>query len=704
MSSVSGNAQTVSLQQLFARAFTLHQQGSFAEAGQLYRQVLQHAPDDFDTLQLLGIIEIQHNRPLEALALLERALQVNPGSIAAHTNYSALLVSLQRYDDAVRSCERALALDSAVPELLNNYSAALINLRRYDEALASCARAIALKPDFVDALNNMGNALNRLKRYADALPYYDRALSLNPNYVEAWFNRGNAFKHLRQYEQALASFDRALALKPRYPDAWLDRGNTLNRLKRYQEAAQAFANALAVNPSSDYALGNQIHAQLHACDWRGYHVNCQRLLAAVRQGRHVDNPFSFLTTPSSAADQLRCARLYVEDRFPPAATPLWSGEIYRHERIRLAYLSSDFHNHATAFLMAELFERHDRSRFDVRVFSFGAEKRGDMRERIAQACDVFVDVSGLSDRQIAAMLREQEIDIAVDLKGYTQDSRTDIFSQRPAPVQINYLGYPGTMGAPYIDYLIADHYVIPDGSAHHYHEAVVRLPGCYQVNDSKRRIAEHCPSRQQLHLPPSGFVFCCFNNNYKITPDIFAVWMRLLAQVKGSVLWLLADNPAAVDNLRLQAQAHGIEPQRLVFAERMGLAEHLARHRHADLFLDTVPVNAHTGASDALWAGLPVLTLSTDAFVGRVAGSLLTTLALPGLIATSLADYEAKALQLALTPDLLARLQLALSGKKTSSLFDCRSYSRHLESAYLTMYRRYQHGLRPEAFDVQAHE
>ena len=367
----------------------------------------------------------------------------------------------------------------------------------------------------------------------------------------------------------------------------------------------------------------------------------------------------------SAAAQLACARTFVADRFPAAATPLWRGERYRHDRIRVAYLSADFHEHATAHLIAGLFEMHDAARFELTAVSFGPETGDPMRERLRRAFPHFVDVRDRSDRDVAAMLRESEIDIAVDLKGFTANSRTGILALRPAPVQVNYLGYPGTMGAPYIDYIIADRHVIPPDHDIHYTEKVVRLPDAYQVNDATRRIAEPAPTRAEAGLPEAGFVFCCFNSNYKITPEIFAVWMRLLERVPGSVLWLLEGNPLASENLRAEAKRRGVAPDRLIFAPTLPADLHLARHRLADLFLDTRPVNAHTTASDALWAGLPLVTCVDDAFAGRVAASLLHAVGLPELVARDLEQYEAIALRVATTSSLRSELRARLAQNRS---------------------------------------
>jgi predicted O-linked N-acetylglucosamine transferase (SPINDLY family) len=469
----------------------------------------------------------------------------------------------------------------------------------------------------------------------------------------------------------------------------------------HEDAGRDIEHALALNADLPYAAGALLHARMYACDWRTYERDSADLLAKIRDGKRVAEPLTILNISNCAADQLVCAQTYINDRFPVASTPLWRGERYAHDRIRVAYLSADFHDHAVMYLMAGLFERHDRARFDVVGVSFGPDPPTEMRVRLKQASERFIDVSHSRDDEIAKLLRELEIDVAVDLKGFTDDARTSIFAFRPAPIQVNYLGYPGTIGAPYIDYIIADRIVIAHDQHDDYAENVVYLPDCYQVNDSMRAIAERTPTRTEAGLPEAGFVFCSFNNNYKITPAMFDVWMRLLREIDGSVLWLFEGNAAAPANLRREARNRGVPPERLVFAPKTDVANHLARHRLADLFLDTQPWNAHTTASDALWAGLPVVTCIGTTFAGRVAASLLEAVGLPELVTPTLAKYEALALQLAREPHLLAGIkQKLLDNRRIFPLFNTDRSRRHIEAAYSEMFARHQRGEAPASFAI----
>jgi predicted O-linked N-acetylglucosamine transferase (SPINDLY family) len=586
--------------------------------------------------------------------------------------------------------------------LLFNRGSVLFGLSRYQQALESFQRVLLINPAHVVARYNCGVVLDELMRYDEALSNYDRALELKPNYADALNNRGVILDDRMRYEEALASYDRALAIMPNYADALNNRGGLRRRFRMYEKSALDYSQLANVDPDYAYVLGNKLYSNMQICNWHQYPATKEQLLRAVRGGKRAVLPFQLLVISDSGAEQLTCAVTYADHKYPLVSKPLWRGERFQHARIRIAYLSSDFRGHATAYLMAELFEKHDRDVFQVSAWSFGPNVADDMHARLRRSFEQFHDVSAMRDVEVAAMLRAEEIDIAIDLKGYTTDGRTAIFAHRAVPIQVNYLGYPGTMGARYFDYIIGDADVIPVGHEAFYTEKVVRLPDTYQVNDSKRVISNCTPSRAEVGLPESGFVFCCFNNNFKIGPDIFNMWMRLLKRVESSVLWLYEDNAAALRNLRLEAESRGVRADRLVPATRMPLPEHLARHRLADLFLDTLPVNAHTTASDALWAGLPVLTCTGNTFAGRVATSLLRAIGLPELIAGNLTDYEALALKLATTPALLSDIRAKLAkNRNTHPLFDTDRFRRHIESAYTTMYDRYQRGEVPQSFAVQ---
>ena len=681
----------------------LRKLGKFDESLACYDRALSLRPGYTEAFVNRGNALHDMNRHEEALASYDRALSLKPDHAIALLNRGNVLQDLGKYADALIAFDRALSLKPDFPEAHLNRGDALQDLQRHEEAVICYDRALAIRPRYAKALNNLGTALRELNRHDEALVALDRALSIDPNHPEALNNRGATLQALLRPEDALACYDRALALKPDYAKALHNRGTALAGLQRYSDAAQTFAQLVALHPDYDYAVGNLLKCQLHCCAWEHVPLLQRRIVDAVDRGKRSIVPFSYLAASSSEASQLRCAQTYVADRYPPSAAPMWNGQRYRHDRIRIAYLSADFHDHATAYLIAGLFELHDRDRFEIAAVSFGPDTGSPVRKRLERSFQRFVDVRARTDREVARMLREWEIEIAVDLKGFTADNRTRIFSYRPTPLQVSYLAFPGTMGADYIDYIIADRKVIPRGHDASYAEKVVRLPDSYQVNDSKRRIAERTPTRAEAGLPDEGFIFCCFNSSYKIDARVFAIWTRLLHEVRGSVLWLLDDNAAASKNLRNEAVRHGVAADRLVFAPRLHLDEHLARHRLADLFLDTLPYNAHTTASDALWAGLPVLTCVGSTFAGRVASSLLAAAGLPELITQSLEAYETLGLRLAKTPALLAAIRAKLVlHRHDSPLFDTGRFRRHLESAYVEMWDRQQRGDPPASFEVQA--
>ncbi len=673
----------------------------YDEALKNYERAIAARPDYADAHYNRGNVLKELGRFDEALACYDRALAAQPGMTPCFINRGVLLAELGRYDDALASYDQALVLAPGNVEASYNRGHVLERLNRYDEALAAYDQAIAALPTLAEAYANRGNTLRELKRFADALASYDRALELRPDLIEALSNRGMILHELKRLEDALPSYDRALQLRPDYIDALNNRAQTYQELKRFEEAQADFDHVLALAPDHDHGFSGAASCAINLCDW----VRRERFAPSVPEhifGRKsVFSPFIVFGYSDDPALQMQCAKNYIENRIPRQPVPLWTGQKWRNEKIRVAYLSADFRTHATAFLMAELFERHDKSRFETHAISFSTDDHSEMRRRLIAAFSKFHDVRANSDREVAQLMHEMKIDIAIDLKGYTQDARPEIFEYRPAPIQVNYLGYPGSMGSRVMDYIVADKTVAPFEHAPFFSEKIVQLPDSYQVNDTHRKVSPNLPTRAQAGLPEQGFVFCSFNNNWKITPAMFDVWMRLLHQVEGSVLWLLGDNDGSIRNLRLEAQKRGIDASRLVFAGRMVPEEHLARHALADLFLDTLPCNAHTTASDALWVGLPVLTCEGHAFAGRVAASLLRAANVPELVAANMADYEALALKLARAPAQLSELkQRLLQNRMSVPLFDTARFTRHIEAAYTTMWETWQRGEAPQAFAV----
>jgi len=701
-----------------------------------YDQALTLGRDNAEAHNDRGNVLAMLDRPEEALAGYDRALAIKPDYAHAHYNRGNVLQSLERQEEALAAYDRALAIEPDHAEALNNRSTVLVALKRHEEALvgidraltlalrdaqlhynrgnvlreidrpkdalAAYDRALKIAPDHLESLINRGNALRDLDRPEEALASYDRALAIAPQSAEAFNNRGNALRSIDRLDDALTSFDKALSLKPDYLDAQNNRATVLRDLGRVEEAGQAYRRILEQAPNYELALGNLLETKLHVGDWRDYASLAERIRTAVRTGTCPIRPFMFLAISGCAAEQRQCAQSYHQQQYPRRLPSAWTGRCHTQEKIRIAYLSADLREHAVSYLLAGVLERHDRSRFDTVAISFKARADSGTGARIANAFDRFIDVSGQNDSQVAALVRDLEIDIAVDLMGYTGGSRTGILARRPAPLQVSYLGYSGTMGAPFIDYIVADRIVIPSDRAANYSEAVVHLPNSYMPTDSARTIAPLMPTRDDAKLPQDGFVFCSFNNFYKFNPRMFDVWMRLLKNVDRSVLWLPTPNAETTRNLLKEAESRGVASHRIVFAARTGTnADHLARLQLADLSLDTFPYGGHTTTCDALWAGVPVLTCTGEAFAARVAASLLNAVGLPELITADLGEYEALALKLATDCVMLRELRAKLARNRTAMpLFDTDRYRRHLERAYITMWERHQRGEAPAGFSV----
>jgi len=628
-----------------------------------------------------GIAYAQQNRFEEARREIAAALALQPDDHAALVNYGNVLNRQGRSAEALAQYDKALALAPSLLPALFNRGNALLELGRPDEAVASYDKAVALNPALVGLWNNRGTALRSAHRLPEALASFERAIALDGRHTNALTNRAIALHDLKRFDDALTAADAALAVTPGFAEALYLKANVLNELGRLEDALSFYEQALAARPDHPHALNGVARMALTLCDWDRTAQLLPQLESAVQGGRVIVQPFTLLGYSTDAALQLRAAQNAIH-RLAPARTPLATAR-YSHDKIRLAYLSADFHGHATAVLMAELFERHDRSKFEVSAIAFGPDDGSPMRARLRSAFDHFDDVRGMSDLEVAKLLRAREIDIAVDLNGHTMDARPGIFAHRPAPVQVNYLVYPGTTGASYMDVILADRIVLPLDQQPHYSEKIVHLPDCYQANDATR-LVESAPSRAEAGLPQSGFVFCCFNSNWKITVPVFDIWMRLLQQVEDSVLWLL-DGPGA-PNLRAQATRRGIDSARLIFAPKARPETHLARHQLADLFLDTLPYNAHTTASDALWTGLPLVTCIGDVFQSRVAASLLKAINLPELVTTTPTAYEALAQELAQNPALLAATRDKLARNRlTTPLYDSARFAANIEAAYQAM-------------------
>ena len=609
------------------------------------------------------------------------------------------LLRLGRLADAAAIFEDALKIEPR--QFAANHMLGITQLQAGHslQGVASLQTAISINPDDAEAFNHLGVGYEQLRKLDDALASYERAISLKPDFAGAYCNRGNVLRGLHRIDDALASYDRAITLVPVYLEALHNRAGLLQDLGRMEEALKSFNEVVALNNQIPYLYGVVLNIRRFLCDWEQNDLMIATLKLKMAQGDKASYPFPALTLIDDPALHYMAAQAWVSGRYPASDVPAVIPQRGRRNKIRIGYYSADYHAHATAYLMAELFELHDRNQFELIAFSFGGESQDETARRVRQSFDQFIVVNTMSDQEVARLSREMGIDIAVDLKGFTRDHRVGIFACRAAPVQVSYLGYPGTMAVDYIDYLIADKTLITADNRKYYTEKIVYLPDSYQPNDRQRRISDRRFTRQDCGLPEGSFVFCCFNSFYKISPEIFDSWMRILGKVDNSVLWLLDENPTAIRNLRNATRAKGIDDRRLCFAHHMDLPDHLARHRLADLFLDTLPYNAHTTCSDALWSGLPVVTQIGSAFAGRVAASLLKAVDLSELIVTCREDYENLAIDLARDPARMSDIKQRLTvHMKELRLFDTPRYVKNLESAYIKMIDNYQSGQSGDIF------
>lgn len=654
--------------------------------------------DKVENLLQQGMLQFNAGNLPAAKRAFEKVLRIDNRHFGALNLMAAALMRTQHFAGAEIYVKRAHAINPQNVTTVYNFALVLHQLGKNAEAATLLDQAVALNANDAEIWNNRGLVLAALKRFEEAVASYDRAVSLRPNYADAHYNRGNALKQLGRSEDSLASYAAALRHNPDHLDAHRNRAGLLWDLGRHEDAAAAYEPILRLAPADSVALLHSLHSHMQICSWKHY----QSALAAITQALAAEpqpvSQIALLALPCEPRVARRSAERLVREFYPKTSAAGGSQRKYGHARPRIGYFSSDFRRHAMASLFSELFERHDKERFDFFAFAFAPKAQDDARTRIAATFgDRFHEVADESDEAVAASVRRLEIDIAIDLNGLTAGRRTSIFAMRPAPIQINYLGFPGTVGADYIDYIVASPILIPPEQTDGYTEKVISLPHTYQPNDTKRPVADVAPSRAELGLPEQGFVFCNFNNNFKITPDVFDIWMRLVANTPASVLWLLEDNPAARRNLCAEAQNRGIAAERLVFAPRANMPDHLARQRRADLFLDTLYYNAHTTASDALWVGLPLLTCPGKTFASRVAANLVTAAGLPELVTGSLAEYEAVARDLAAHPQKLADIRQKLARNRlTCPLFDIERYTRHIEDAYEQVWRRHEQGLPPD--------
>jgi protein O-GlcNAc transferase len=704
------------------------QSNKLNEAEKYLLQVLNNQPKNADALCFLSIVAAYRADFKGALKLINKSIDAFSKNAVAHSNKGIILKELGHYSEALMSFDKAISLESNYAEAYSNKGNVLQELGRYHDAIAVYDNAISLEPNYAEAYSNRGNALEKIGLNDAALLSYDIAISVKPYFLDAWANKGNVLRKLRRLEEASScfrtalsidanraevwnligmlysdcrlhdeatkSFDKAIDIKSNFAPAWANKASSLFELKSYREASESYQHAVDLDPDLEFALGNLIYAKSFIGCWSNLESNIDQVVRKINLSKKVIQPFKLL----SAVDSLECmvsvAKTWVNARYPSKNTSTPSKKS-KNKRIRVGYFSPDFRNHPVSFLTAEIFELHNRDTFEIYGFSLKNAPEGDpMRMRLKASFDHFFNLEEMSDLDAVELIRELNIDIAVDMAGHTEFGPTEIFSYRPAPVQINYLGYPGTSGAEYMDYIVADKTLIPEESQKYYTEKIIYMPGSYLVDDSCRQPSSISFSRLELGLPNDKFVFCCFNNSYKFNKKMLQSWANILLAVSESVIWISENNTLFRENLLREFAFLGIEQARIIFAPKVdSMSDHLARIATADLFLDTLPFNAHTTAVDALKAGLPLLTCIGQSFAGRVAASLLNTIGIPELIASSMSEYELKAIDLARNPSMLIGLkQKLLQNRACSELFDSKAYTKNLELAYKEINERYLNG------------
>jgi len=675
----------------------------FDNAIDCYDKALYLKSDYHEAWSNKGVTLNELKRFDEAIDCYDKALKLNPNNAESWSNKGNVFNVLKRYDEAIVHFDRALNLKPEFAEAWSNKGNVFNKLKQYDEAIDCYDRALNLKSDYAEAWSNKGVILYELKRFDEAIDCYDRALDFKPDYAEAWSSKGVVLHELKRIDEAIDCYDKTLNLKPEHAEAWSNKGNVFNQLKRYDEAIIHYDKALRLKPDIDWVYGNLLFAKMQICSWSDLAEDSKKIAKKVFAKEKVSLPFPLLAMNDDALLLKQGAQTFIQDKYSEVSSLGPIPKFAKKEKIRIAYFSPDFRNHPVSFLTSELFEIHNRHKFEVFAFSLQEVSVGDKTNlRLRRGFDKFLDVQNMSDKEIAQLAREYEVDIAIDLCGHTQFARTGIFSYRAAPLQVNWLGYPGTIGAKFIDYIVADKTVIPDSHYESYVEKVVHLPNTYMVDDSKRVASSRIFTREECGLPQNAFVFCCFNNNYKFNPQVLDVWSRILHKVQDSVLWVSENDQYFKKNITVEFEGRGIDRGRLIFAKRMELIEdHLARYALVDLFLDTHPYNAHTTTIDSLKGGVPVLTLVGQSFAGRVAASLLNAIGLPELITHTQEEYEALAIDLATTSSKLGDIKLKLANNRTKTpLFDTALFAKNLEDAYLKMYQRYQSNLKPDHISI----
>ena len=691
---------STSSSKIFNDLINIFNKKQYAEVIQISERYLQIYPKDASLWNINGAANEELGAQDDALIAYEKAITINPNNPEYYNNFGTILEKKEKFEEAIKVYNKALHIRPDYAEAHYNIGNAYKGQGELEQAIESLGKAITYNPKYTEAYNNIGNILHQQGRIDEAIEMFQKAISINPNRPELYCNLGYAFNAKGKIENAILALRKSISLNPNFFQSYLNLGNILSNQGKTVDAIYMYNKALLIRPDFETVRSQKLHQQANICDWNSIEEN-RIFISQLGVQKQFVTPWSLLSLEDNPLNHKKRSEIFAKIKYPQKPIPFNTLISKCKKRIRIGYFSSDFYDHATMRLMSKILTLHDRQKFEVFAYSYDLEKNDEMKTNLINSVDVFDDVSQMSDKDVALLARQDEIDIAIDLKGHTQNNRSGIFAYRAAPIQINYLGYPGTMGANFIDYLIADSTIIPEEYRNYYSEEIIYMPHSYQPTNNNRLISQKEMTRSGMGLPEDSFVFCCFNNSYKITSVEFDIWMNILKQVEGSVLWLLKTNKWAQANLRKEAENRGVNQDRIIFAGKLPQAEHLARQKLADLFIDTFNVNAHTTASDALWGGLPVVTKTGKGFAARVAASLLNAIDLPELVTENKKDYESLILELAHNREKLKEIKDKLVMNRISKpLFNSEMYTKHLENGYQQIYQNFIDGNKPKTINI----
>lgn len=675
-------------------AIKYFQEKKFFEAKKVITQLIINEEKNLDALNIMGAILFSENNYYDAIVYFDKIIQLNPNYADAWYNKAITLHDLKRFEEAINNYDKTIKLNPDYFKAWSNKGIVLHDLKRYEEALYNYDKAIELNPNYSEPWSNKGITLNNLKRYEEAIYCHNKAISLNLNFSKAWNNKSATLLNMNRYNEALNSCDKAIQLDPNYAEPWNNKGTILINLKNYDEAITAYNQSLKINPNKNYLLGNILSTQMQICDWSNFIFLTQDIKKNLLNNKAVISPFVCLSIFDSPQLHKLTAELYVKDNLNFINKLELISKRPKRKKIKVGYFSMNFAKHPVSYLIAEIIELHNRNNFEIYAFSFGDNEKDDMRKRLELAFDNFIEVKELSDTDIIKLSRKLEIDIAVDLGGFTKGSRPQIFAERAAPIQVSYIGYLGTWSNKCMDYIIADKIVITKENQKYFSEKIIYLPNQFQANSSLRITKKINASKHTYCLPEKFFIYCCFNNNWKINPSTAKSWSKILKKNLNSILWLYAENFLAKKNLKKFFNDNGVNSERIIFTEKTSFSDYLNKYKFADLFLDTFPYNAGATASDALRMGLPILTLEGQSFAGRQASSLLKCIDLPELITSTTTEYEKLAIDLAYNPKKIIELKKKLTFNLLNKpIFNSKIFTNNIETAYQIIYDRYHQSI-----------